>query len=55
MISSQILQNTIEGLKTITKVDLCIMDTEWLLAVMVMATTQLDVELKAEVAVMVMH
>lgn len=28
MISSQILQNTIEGLKTITKVDLCIMDTD---------------------------
>ena len=28
MISSQILQNTIEGLKTITRVDLCVMDTD---------------------------
>ena len=28
MISSQILQNTIEGLKTIAKVDLCVMDTD---------------------------
>lgn len=28
MISSQILQNTIEGLKAITRVELCVMDTE---------------------------
>ena len=28
MISIQILQNTIEGLKTITRVDICVMDTE---------------------------
>lgn len=28
MISNQILQNTIEGLKAITRVDLCVMDTE---------------------------
>lgn len=28
MISNQILQNTIEGLKGITRIDLCIMDTE---------------------------
>lgn len=28
MISNQILQNTVEGLKTITKVDLCVMDVD---------------------------
>lgn len=28
MISNQILQNTIEGLKAITRVDICVMDTE---------------------------
>ena len=28
MISNQILQNTIDGLKAITKVDLCVMDTD---------------------------
>ena len=28
MISNQILQNTIDGMKGITRVDLCIMDTE---------------------------
>ena len=28
MISNQILQSTMEGLKTITRVDLCVMDTE---------------------------
>ncbi len=28
MISNQILQNTIEGLKGITRIDLCIIDTE---------------------------
>lgn len=28
MISNQILQNTIEGLKAITRIDLCVMDTE---------------------------
>ena len=28
MISNQILQNTIDGLKGITRVDLCIIDTE---------------------------
>lgn len=28
MISNQILQNTVDGMKTITRVDLCVMDTE---------------------------
>jgi len=28
MISNQILQNTIEGLKSITRIDICVMDTE---------------------------
>ena len=28
MISNQILQNTIEGLKTIARVDFCVMDTD---------------------------
>ena len=28
MISNQILQNTIDGLKGITRVDMCIIDTE---------------------------
>ena len=28
MISNQILQNTIDGMKSITRVDLCVMDTE---------------------------
>ena len=28
MISNQILQNTIEGLKAITRTDICVMDTE---------------------------
>lgn len=28
MISNQILQNTIDGLKGITRVDLCVMDME---------------------------
>ena len=28
MISNQILQNTIEGLKGITRIDFCIMDTD---------------------------
>lgn len=28
MISNQILQNTIDGLKTITRIDICVMDTE---------------------------
>ena len=28
MISNQILQNTIEGLKAITRIDLCVMDSE---------------------------
>ena len=28
MISNQILQNVIEGIKTISRVDICIMDTE---------------------------
>ena len=28
MISSQILQSTIDGLKAITRVDMCVMDTE---------------------------
>ena len=28
MISNQILQNTIEGLKAITRIDLCVMDIE---------------------------
>ena len=40
MISNQILQNTIEGLKGITKADLCVMDVEG----KVLATTFSDVE-----------
>ena len=28
MISNQILQDTIDGIKNITRVDLCVMDTE---------------------------
>ena len=28
MISNQILQNTIEGLKTIARIDLCVVDTD---------------------------
>ena len=28
MISNQILQNTIEGLKAITRIDLCVVDIE---------------------------
>ena len=28
MISNQILQDTIEGIKAITRIDLCVMDTE---------------------------
>ena len=28
MISNQILQSTIEGLKTITRIDICVLDTE---------------------------
>ena len=28
MISNQILLNTIEGLKNITRIDMCVMDTE---------------------------
>ena len=28
MISNQILQDTIEGIKSITRIDLCVMDTE---------------------------
>lgn len=40
MISNQILQNTIEGLKAITRVDLCIMDTEG----KVLATTFTEAE-----------
>ena len=28
MISNQILQNTIDGLKSITRIDLCVIDTE---------------------------
>ena len=28
MISNQILQNTIDGLKGITRIDICVMDTE---------------------------
>lgn len=40
MISNQILQNTIEGLKAITRIDLCVMDTEG----KALATTISDVE-----------
>lgn len=40
MISNQILQNTIEGLKAIARVDLCVMDTEG----KALATTILDVD-----------
>ena len=28
MISNQILQDTIDGIKAITRIDLCVMDTE---------------------------
>ena len=28
MISNQILQNTVEGIKAITRIDLCVMDIE---------------------------
>ena len=38
MISNQILQNTIDGLKNITRIDLCIIDTEG----KVLATTFAD-------------
>ena len=31
MISNQILQSTLEGLKTISRADLCVMDTEGIL------------------------
>ena len=40
MISNQTLQNTIEGLKGITRVDLCVMDTEG----KVLASTFTDTE-----------
>ena len=40
MISNQILQNTIDGLKNITRIDLCIIDTEG----KILATTFLDAD-----------
>lgn len=40
MISNQILQNTIDGLKTITRIDICVMDTE----AKVLASTLVNVE-----------
>lgn len=40
MISNQILQNTIEGLKAITRIDICVMDTEG----KALATTIMDAE-----------
>lgn len=40
MISNQILQNTIDGLKGITRIDLCIIDTEG----KVLATTFQDTD-----------
>ena len=40
MISNQTLQNTIEGLKGITRIDLCVMDTEG----KVLASTFTDTE-----------
>ena len=40
MISNQILQDTIEGIKTITRIDLCVMDTEG----KVLASTLRDAE-----------
>ncbi len=40
MISNQILQNTIEGLKAITRIDICVMDTEG----KALATTMNDAE-----------
>ncbi len=43
MIANQILQSTLDGLKTITKVDLCVMDTEG----KVLATTMKDIEKQA--------
>ena len=38
MISNQILQNTIDGLKTITRIDMCVLDVD----VKVLATTSPD-------------
>ena len=47
MISNQILQNTIDGLKTITKTDLCVIDAEG----QVLATTSQEMEKFVEAAV----
>lgn len=38
MISNQILQNTIDGLKTITRIDMCVLDVDG----KVLATTSPD-------------
>lgn len=40
MISNQILQDTIDGLKSITRTDLCVLDTEG----KVLASTLKDIE-----------
>ena len=40
MISNQILQDTIEGIKSVTRIDLCVMDTEG----KTLATTLRDVD-----------
>ena len=44
MISNQILQNTIEGLKAITRIDLCVSDIDG----NVLATTDVDITYKGE-------
>ena len=47
MISNQILQNTIDGLKTITRTDLCVIDIEG----QILAATFQDAEKFIEPAV----
>lgn len=50
MISNQILQNTIDGLKAITKADFCVMDTEGKVLV---STSQTDADYSTSVQVFV--
>ena len=47
MISNQILQNTIDGLKGITRIDLCVLDMEG----QVLASTEKQPEVRAVTAV----
>ena len=44
MISNQILQNTIEGLKAITRIDLCVTNTDGVLLVTTFPETAIDAE-----------